>query len=153
MHFSITALRDISRRCLSAEPLSDDQARWLGASLSGFLNHDFDSLDEALGLRGGRGGLPWWREEAIRRRNAALNALARCHLAGLSQRARAERIWTLSLRYAASAWRIDREAAAMPAHYAGSEKEFLWAAFMSGATMPVCQRQLRNILDPPAVSH
>ena len=52
----------------------------------------------------------------------------------------------MSARYAASSWRIDGERQGMPDHYRGTAKEFLWAAFKSGATMPLCTRQLRSIL-------
>jgi hypothetical protein len=54
----------------------------------------------------------------------------------------------MARRYAASAWRHDRENGEMPAHYRGTAKECLWRAFASGATMPLCERQLRTILAP-----
>jgi hypothetical protein len=34
----------------------------------------------------------------------------------------------------------------MPEHYAGTPKELLWRAFSSGATMPIGERQIRNIV-------
>ncbi len=51
-----------------------------------------------------------------------------------------------AVRYAASAWRFDRERDAMPERYKGTQTECLWRAFKSGATMPIGVRQLRNIL-------
>jgi hypothetical protein len=47
---AIELLQDISRRCLAEEPLSDEQLRWLGESLSDFLSHRCRTLDEAMGL-------------------------------------------------------------------------------------------------------
>jgi hypothetical protein len=34
----------------------------------------------------------------------------------------------------------------MPERYAGTQNEYLWRAFKSGAAMPISERQLRNIL-------
>jgi hypothetical protein len=65
---------------------------------------------------------------------------------GQSPSAQAERIWTLATRYAASAWRFDQDLEAMPAHYDGTPKQNLWAAFASGAAMPLGKRQLRSVL-------
>lgn len=143
---TIENLRDISQKCLAEEPLTDDQARWLGDCLSNFLSHRCGTMDEAFELRFARGGVPWWREEAIRKRNAALQELGARFFPQLSLHARAERIAEMSLRYAATAWRFDRDKDAAPAPYIGTPKEYLWEAFSSGASMPLSQRQLRNIL-------
>jgi hypothetical protein len=146
MTAQIEKLREVTRRCLSGEPLDDSLAVWLGQSLAAFLDRRSPTVDQAFGLRFAQGGVPWWREEAIRRRDAALRLLAERHHAGVAPSAQAQRICRAALRYAASAWLIDRHSPAMPPHYAGSEKELLWVAFKSGATMPICERQLRNIL-------
>jgi hypothetical protein len=139
----IENLRAAARHCLSHE---DDRLRWLGQSLNDFLAHRYRSVDEALGLRFPRGGVPWWREEAMRVRNAALLELASRHLYDLPVTAQARRLYLLSRRYEASAWRHDRQNQAMPPHYAGTPNEWLWRAFTSGAPMPLRERQLRNIL-------
>jgi hypothetical protein len=68
-------------------------------------------------------------------------------MADLSISAQAGRIHQLSSRYAASAWRFDRERTEVPASYRGTPHEMLWLAFKSGATMPLCKRQLRTILN------
>ncbi|HJS33274.1 MAG TPA: hypothetical protein VJ924_14870 [Alphaproteobacteria bacterium] len=60
--------------------------------------------------------------------------------------ARANHVRTLATRYAASAWRFDRDRDQMPPHYSGTPMEMLWRAFKSGAPMPIGERQLRNIL-------
>lgn len=143
---SIETIRAIERRCRSCKPLSDEQSQWLGEAFSAFLEHKTPSLDSALGLANPRGGVPWWLEEAIRKRNAALCDLAGTWFADLSASAQAERIWTLATRYAASAWRFDQDLEAMPAHYSGTPKQNLWAAFASGAAMPLGKRQLRSVL-------
>jgi hypothetical protein len=143
MQATIDALRTITRKCLNN---NDDQLRWLGRSLEDFLAHRCRSVDEALGLRFPRGGIPWWREDAIRKRDAALRELAAKHCRGSSVSALARGVRALSVRYAASAWRFDCRRRSMPAHYAGGDHECLWHAFSSGAPMPISERQLRNIL-------
>ena len=146
MKATIETLQDISRRCLSGKRLSTEQTSWLGTSLEEFLEHRCTTLDDALGLRFARGGVPWWRELAIIQRNEALNELAERFFGDESICARAQRIATLAKRYAASAWRHDRDRDTMPAHYGDTPKQFLWTAFVSGAAMPLGERQLRNIL-------
>jgi hypothetical protein len=143
MQASIENLRAISHKCLND---NDDRLRWLGRSLEDFLTHRCRSVDEALGLRFPRGGVPWWREEAIRKRDAALRELAARFCRGLSISAQARLVRALSVRYGASAWRFDRAQRVMPSRYAGGTHECLWRAFSSEAPMPISERQLRNIL-------
>jgi hypothetical protein len=143
---TIEQLRDISQRCRNREPLSAEQLSWLGQVLSDFLSQRCHSVDEAFGLRFARGGVPWWREEAMRKRDAALRELARRHFADLSVAAQASRIRTLAVRYAASAWLLDKGNGGMPESYVGTAKEWLWRAFASGAPMPIGERQLRHVL-------
>lgn len=143
---NIETIRAIERRCRDAQPLNAEQRQWLGDALSAFLEHRSPSIDSALGLGNPRGGIPWWLEEAIRKRNAALRDLARTCFPDLSASAQAEQVWKLAIRYAASAWRFDEGRNAMPAHYAGTPKTYLWQAFASGAAMPLGKRQLRTIL-------
>ena len=139
-------LREIVGRCQSGKPLDDALARWLATALDRFLHRRCSTIEDAFGLRAPRGGVPWWLEEAIRSRDAALRELAARHFTELSVAARARRIHSISARYGASAWRHDRESEVRPERYRGTPSEFLWRAFKSGAPMPVCERQLRNIL-------
>lgn len=149
MQAIIESLRIISCKCLNN---NDDQLRWLGRSLNEFLARRCRSVDEALGLQFSRGGIPWWREEAIRKRDAALRELTARHFADLSITAQARQVHLAAVRYAASAWRFDRNRAAMPPHYARGTHEWLWRAFSSGAPMPIGERQLRHILPGAALS-
>lgn len=141
----VERLREIAIRCLNGQPLDRRHSRWLGGALESYLGKDSSSLEEALGLRYGRGGVPWWREAALRQRDAALRALAAEYFADLSPCCRSRRIAELAGRYAATGWRKDREAPDMPARYAGTPTEYLWQAFKSGAAMPLGERQIRNI--------
>jgi hypothetical protein len=143
---TIDNLREIARRCLAGEPLGEDLAEWLGGSLKSYLEQAYRSVDDALGLHFPPGGIPWWREEAIRLRDAALRELAEHFYGEFSPCGRAREISTIANRYAASSWRFDQSREAMPSRYEGSPKEYLWRAFKSGATMPIGERQLRNII-------
>lgn len=149
----IDRLRDIARRCGDGQPLNEDQALWLGTCLEKFLSHQTTSIYKALGLRFPRGGVPWWLEEAIRKRDAALRELAARHFAEHSTTGCAHRLYRLSRRYAAAGWRSDRECTEIPARYVGTPHEQLWHAFKSGAAMPIGERQLRIILGPRERRH
>lgn len=139
-------LREIARRCLNGEPLDVDLSHWLGDALGSYLAKDAASLEEALGLRYGRGGVPWWREAELRERDEALRAMAKtCFRETVSPCCRSQMMAELAQRYAATAWRTDRIRTVMPPHYAGTSREFLWRAFRSGAAMPLGERQIRNI--------
>lgn len=142
----VARLRAIARSCQSREPLDPALAQWLGEVLDRFFEHETNSLEEIMGLRYGRGGLPWRRAEAMRERDAALRALSNRFYADRSPCARSREIAVRATRYAASAWLNDRERDTMPAHYAGKPQAFLWRAFRSGATMPLGERQIRNII-------
>ncbi|HEY7611025.1 MAG TPA: hypothetical protein VIF14_17490 [Alphaproteobacteria bacterium] len=146
MPTTIDRLRDVSSFCRQGAPLPPDLAGWLSAGIERFLGREARDLDGALGLLQAQGGIPWWREDAIRRRDLALRRLsaAVCPEAGVTARAR--RLAELLRRYAGSTWRVDRAHTAMPPRYAGTAQEQLWRAFKSGAAMPLGERQLRTIL-------
>lgn len=143
---TIRHLSEIARRCKEGQPLPAELSVWLASGLEAFLAHHVHSLDEALGLRAARGGIPWWKEVANRQRDEALRELAKRYCSGISVTAQAVRIAALSSRYAGSAWRFDRDRSLMPDHYRGTPSELLWLAFKSCAHMPIGERQLRAIL-------
>ena len=146
MLMTIERLRQISEQCLSGGALDAGHARWLGERLDSYLACRHRSIEEAFGLRFAQGGVPWWKEERIRRRDASLRALAATYPRDMPLCAMVRDIRTMSVRYAASAWRFERGRAEMPVTYAGTAREHLWQAFKAGAPMPLGERQLRNIL-------
>ena len=73
---TIANLRLVAKCCRDGERLEGELARWLSRSLESFLAHRSPSLNDAFGLRMPKGGIPWWREETIRQRDAALRQLA-----------------------------------------------------------------------------
>jgi len=142
----IRKLQEISDQCRCGGSLTRDNAAWLADHLERFLRHQCPSLEDAFGLHAPRGGVPWWRDQAIRERDEALRHLAVRFFSDLSVTAQARAIEQLSLRYAASRWRFDRDADEMPEYYRRTPKECLWRAFKSGATMPIGERHLRSII-------
>jgi hypothetical protein len=146
MPIAIERLREVSRLCQQGQPLDDELAAWFGNCLRRFLERGAESFEEAFGVPTCRGGVPWWKEERMRRRDAALRDLARALPGGLSAAARIREMHKLSVRYAATAWLRDRQAEDMPPSYAGTARAHLWHAFRSGAPMPLGERQLRNIV-------
>jgi hypothetical protein len=143
MHIIIERLRNLSERCRRS---TDAEFQWLGGALDRFVNHRCRSLEEAFGLRFARGGMPWWREEATRKRDTALRALTQRYYPNHRPAERVKRIYELTVRYGASAWRWDALRQAMPPQYTGTANEWLWKAFASGAPMPIRERRLRDIL-------
>ncbi len=139
-------LREIVRCCHAGVPLDAELGRWLARSLQDFLDHRFASVQDALGLHAPKGGVPWWLEEGLRARNAALREMAESVYPAEPASRQARLIRTAALRYAASTWPRDRALAEMPPHYRGTAKEWLWRAFRSQAPMPIGERQLRSIL-------
>ena len=55
-------LEVICRRCLAGEMLEPDEMSWLGEALVAFINRRCRTIEEAMHLRAGRGGVPWRRE-------------------------------------------------------------------------------------------
>ncbi len=146
MTSTIDDLREVARCCLSGEPLDSNLSEWLGEALQAFLEHACGTVDDALGLKFPQGGVPWWREEAIRERDAALRQMVSDYFADYTLAATARAIGVVANRYAASSWRFDRDRDEMPERYRETQMELVWRAFKSGAAMPIGERQLRNIL-------
>ena len=144
--YQIERLRSIAMQCREGEPIEEKTARWLADSLGAFLSKQANSLDEALGIKMGRGGVPWWREEAIRRRDNALRQLRAEYYSDLSVNQAARAITQEAKRYGSTAWRFHKNEEELPVRLRGTPREALWVAFSSGATMPLGERQLRTIL-------
>jgi hypothetical protein len=143
---SIETLVDIRDRCAGDVPLTPDLRKWLAHSLDRYLTHDCGNLNSAFGVIQGRGGVPWWRESAIRRRDAALRALSNEHYDTLTVYGRARAVAEAARRYETTCWPRDRLLDRMPERYRGTVKEHLWRAFRSAAKMPVSERRLRTLL-------
>ena len=82
----------------------------------------------------------------MRIRDKALRELAERFCEEMTITSRARYVATLARRYGASTWRFDSEQEAMPGHYEGTPRQYLWQAFKSGATMPISERRLRSLL-------
>jgi hypothetical protein len=105
-------------------------------------------LERALGASGARraagpGGAP---DAAAEARDAVLRALAQRFYPCVPVSTQAARIHALAETYAFVHWPRDRERTQVPARYRATPEEYLWAAFKSGAPMPLPRRELRLIL-------
>lgn len=143
---TIERLRQILECCTAGNQLDTGDARWFAAGVDRFLSRECASLDDAFMLRRQRGGVPWWMEDAIQNRDNALRRLADTVCPNGSKQDRVRTVRNLAARYAATAWRFDSDQEPMPTAYYNGPKELLWRAFKSGATMPLSERHLRNIL-------
>lgn len=146
----IRALDEIRTCCEEERSIPSELQRWLSTALGRFLDQHCTDLDDAFGLRQGRGGVPWWLEQGIVERDTALRALAERHLSHETLSTQARLIAEMARRYEAGGWRRDAENADMPAGYAGTCREYLFRAFRSGARMPLSKRHLRSVLRAPA---
>ncbi|MFQ5622222.1 MAG: hypothetical protein ACE5FS_02380 [Paracoccaceae bacterium] len=143
---NIEALHAIHAICSENKPLTADLREWLARSLERYLGQDCDNLNDAFGVTQGHGGVPWWKERAIRQRDSALRILSRRYFDQLTVYCRAREISMLSRRYQGSCWPRDRRRESMPEHYRRTPKQYLWLAFRSGAKMPLSERRLRTLL-------
>jgi hypothetical protein len=143
---NIETLHAIHSRCAGDMPLTPGLRSWLANSLGRYLGHDCDNLNEAFGVIQGHGGVPWWRERAIRERDEALRALSQEVYSDFSVYSRAKSIHALTARYQTTCWPRDRLLDEMPERYRGTPKAHLWRAFRSEAKMPISERRLRTLL-------
>ena len=136
------------RRLSAMLAVGDDDSKWLASRLIQYLDSASRGLtvDAALDLAPLPGIAAWWTEATIEARDTALRDLAASFHPGRRPASQAYQIERQALRYAASAWRFDQERDDMPERYAGTETACLWAAFKSGAQMPIAKRQLQSIL-------
>jgi hypothetical protein len=105
-------------------------------------------LERALGTGGAErvtlpGGSP---DAAGDVRDAVLRALAQRFFPFVPVSTQASRIHALAEAYGFVNWPRDRERTQIPARYRGLPDEYLWAAYKSGAPLPLPRRELRRIL-------
>src|SRR5438477_9410029 len=143
---AVARLREFVRMTRDGDPIDQSLQSWMSDCIDMTLQRRCRTFDDAFGLRGPRGGIPWWLEEAIRLRDHALRELASSFLMDQPTSQQARWIRLASVRYAGTAWRHDRTMSAMPERYGNKPRQWLWAAFKSGAPMPLCERQLRAVL-------
>jgi len=115
-------------------------------SIDRYLARESESLEAALGLKANHGGLTWWRREAIHERDLALCHLATAHFSDLPPTQQARAIAVAARRYGACGWRSDQRLTTLPSQEIATVRGHLFRAFKSGAPLPLCERQVRNIL-------
>jgi hypothetical protein len=147
----IERLRRIAQRALAGERLGEDSA-WLAAAVARYEREAARgvTLDDAFGVATHAGCAPWWREEALARRDQALRELAGRFFGELCVSKQAEELRRLISRYATTTWlRTDRNLSEMPTGYSGTPRELLFRAFSAcDGRLPSSGRWLIKILDP-----
>lgn len=103
------------------------------------------SLDEAFALTCAPGQSPWWRSEALGRRDAAIRTLARRYFAGRSVALQAAQVHAALDIYASGLWRFDRRNSDPPKHYLGTPKLILFDILRASDKI-LSVRQIQRIL-------
>jgi hypothetical protein len=144
---SIAKLRELIKVAESGE--LGELGDWLAPRLTRYLENAQTgaTLDQALGLTVGPGGMPWWREQALRQRDDAIRKLADRYFGALDLNGQADEILTAIRRYRGSRWSHDRSKDHMPESYAGTRSELLYEALRRGAgNIPESKKHLLRIL-------
>ena len=107
--------------------LDDPDARWFAARLATCLTGAFSlrDIDVALGLRSAPGQPDLLTVERLKARNELYRLVARRFFADLRLTPRTYAVRRVVNRYAASAWRNDRNKVTCP-HEAETQKALLW---------------------------
>jgi hypothetical protein len=81
----IYQLRALAAALKAGEPVPPGVARWAAQAIGEYEEGASTglTLDRALGLLPARGELPWWRREALQRRNAILQQLHQAYFGEL----------------------------------------------------------------------
>ncbi|HVW69192.1 MAG TPA: hypothetical protein VHB68_09465 [Steroidobacteraceae bacterium] len=116
---AIACLRAIAARLIERE---DVDAAWFAAALQEYTTgaRFGSTLDDAFGVRPGRGETPWWEAEALAQRTALLRAIRGRHFPTLTARRAAEKIAAAATRYEAARWRRHRAYTTPPADILGT---------------------------------
>jgi hypothetical protein len=128
-----------------AEHLESVQEPW-AVSMQARLERLLDGEEpaKALGLRSARGRRRWRTVTALERRNAILREVAAKFYPGKRESRQADEIARELRRYAASAWRWDRDKADCP-YPDDSLKSYLWL-ILSEIDNALSDQRIRKIL-------
>lgn len=94
------------------------------------------TLEAVFGLAAGAGQVPWWRAEALDRRDAGLRALASAFHGGRALSQQAQAIRTALAAYARAGWQSDRGRAAVSIKHIGTEREILFGILSACDAVP-----------------
>ena len=96
-------------RAFAVDPSDTHVAAWVATRIAEYLEHAAEgrTLDEALGLKPGRGEASWWRLEAMKARDAAIKRFAQ-PFADEPVAEQARRVLVAADRYRRGRWRFDQ---------------------------------------------
>ncbi|MES0076952.1 hypothetical protein [Mesorhizobium sp. M0058] len=124
-----------------------DDREWIAAALRRYLAAADDglSIEDALELTAPARAMPWWRVDALARRDMALCELARVFYPSPSLSQRAAGVYDALARYARAEWPRDQRLESMPVHYVGTPAELLFSAMKAHPEM-LSERQVTRIV-------
>lgn len=143
----IARLRRIRDAAAAGMALGED-GPWLASGLDAYLRRAPEglTLPAALDLAVPVGGAPWWRTDALARRDDALRRLATEFYGSLPPRERAAAIGVSLRRYASTSWPRDRHLTVCPVRLAGTAGA-LHFLIMRASAVPMSDRQIARIID------
>lgn len=126
---------------------TEEDRQWLAEALRRYLlaADDALSLEDAFELRTPTRCQPWWRIDAISRRDIWLRALAE-FFPHASLFARAEAVGAALDRYAATRWVSEQLLAGPPRSSWATAEQCMWYALEANGGLLLSRRQLRRIL-------
>lgn len=133
---AIDRLRRIAARLVE---LGDADSDWFAAALTQYESSArFGlSIDEALGLRPGRGQTAWWEMEANNRRDELIRQIAKRFFGDLVQRDAAAAIIGKARLYESATWKTHRQFTSPPESIQGSLRGDLFLLLKTGAPLSV----------------
>lgn len=140
----IDLLRELHARLAGGDPLE----RWASECLAEYLEGAAHGvrLGQAFGVEPVRGEVPWWRREALARRDDAIRRLARVRYGNQAPNEQADRVLAELERYVTSTWRHDR-ARGGPRHDGEAHAALFDAADACDGALPASPRQVRRIIE------
>lgn len=140
---------DLTRAASHLQASSDERCQRVGLRLAAWITGELDGLEAAMGI-GGPGQRTLATRRTLAQRDELVRRLAAVHFPGLRATAQAERIHALLIRYHASAWPRERDAATCPARHRETPYAFAWA-ILQAHDRPLSARQLRKKLAPSSL--
>lgn len=143
---AVARLRRIKAAAAAGQPLDPDDAAWLAAGLENYLGAACRgaTLDQTLEVTALPFAAPWWEQQGLIDRRAALRELSRL-LARGSASGTAKAIATAAADYAAGRWPALAARPGPPAEDIGRPEEIFWRLHASGCRWPLAWRQIYDL--------
>ncbi|WET72894.1 hypothetical protein [Rhizobium croatiense] len=139
-----TPIEDVINLVEHLERVPESWARNIAARLNRFVSGETDDVALALDLKVARGKRPFRVVSDFAARNAAIREAVEKFFPGLKPKQQADALAVALQRYAASAWRIDRQKQTCP-YKASDLHSALWL-ILTRFDNPLSAERIRKIL-------